>query len=100
MPQPVAASLALESLLTCLEGENEGAISSLSLLGHWFCVKMGFASLIKEVAVLGSTPREWSSAGSMRRLVPGTALASGCWHFPERLLGMGTKSLQSLHLDG
>lgn len=69
-------------------------------LPPWFCVKMGFASLIKEVAVLGSTPRERSSAGSMRRLVPGTALASGCWHFPEQLLGMGTKSLQSLHLDG
>lgn len=47
MPQPVAASLVLEMLLTCLEGENEGAISSFSLFGGWFCVQMAFTSLDK-----------------------------------------------------
>lgn len=48
MPQPVAASLVLETLLACLEWENKGAISSFSLLGDWFCVKMAFTSLAKE----------------------------------------------------
>lgn len=99
MPQPVAASLVLEMLPTCLEGENEGAISSFSLFGGWFCVQMAFTSIDK-----GGGSGEYSqivnSAGSMERLVPGRVLASGWLHFPKQFPGMGIKGLQSLHFDG
>lgn len=74
MPQPVAASLVLETLLTCLEGENEGAISSFSLLGDWFCFQMAFTSLGKgggsggehsqvvELSGVHGEPGPWHSA--------------------------------------
>lgn len=85
----------LKMLLTCLEGESEGAISSFSLLGDWFCVKMAFVSLGKG----GGSGGEHSQMVELS-WVPGTALTSGCSHFPQQFPGTDGKSLQSLHFDG